>query len=646
MKKTILTLGALALVALLGYFFLPSADKQQTMLITEVSEEEHTQQQSAAQGHKKPAKNYVPEPFPEQTLDSELCENLKDLFNQHHFQNRQQLELLAARALKQGHSLDDISLALWAAGMDARALIYWHNGTAALQASLKQRTAIKRYIQKNIPANPQTEVEMAKARAMASFIERLDELPMQMQQDKRLPSSFPMDYLYRNTLAQQGLEELIIGNVPAYELAQKVKDLIYEVDTTLVNDPQLTPLKLSFTALLMLGKTEAAAILSEQYPLAFRNDFMFISDMQQVVLEHIEAFGSTLTDADALSRLIQGTQLGSKRYYYHRQGQLAIERAPSTLSQLGIHIDIHPLTELPRDNASTALTFATPAALDAQQQAQLEACSARNTWFEEREKPIEQWQEFADSAFVARVIESPEFDYCQSHNDKEMELFINDSAARLMSLAQHKPLPELMRLELDDLNLPPLSEQQKTAMGLFISSMAVLDNKLTEQEIVNKLSNAGLAPSIEADQVLAQFAGSNELTLWLKSFSHIPEQAAFELANAVAAKGHIAQYKLLEPYLGGAHGERLDPLYFVLKNYSLERYLPPESKTERPVSYRRFLEYLRDNGAEIQPHHLRLMMKNRFEQPEIYQHLITLLPELAVNNSDGYSPSAANSKTS
>ncbi|MBS3797992.1 hypothetical protein [Pseudoalteromonas sp. BDTF-M6] len=636
MKKTILTLGMLALGGLLAYFFLPSADKQQAMQITEVSEEKNTQQQNASQGKKKPTKRYVPEPFPEQTLDSELCENLKELFNQHHFQNRQQLELLAARALKQGHSLDDISLALWAAGMDARALVYWHNSTAALQASLKQRTAIKSYIQKNIPANPQTEVETAQARAMASFIERLDELPMQMQQDKRLPSSFHMDYLYRNTLAQQGLEELIIGNVPAYELAQKVKDLIYDVDTTLVNDPQLTPLKIPFTSLLMLGKTEAAAMLSEQYPLAFRNDSLFISDMQQVVLEHIEAFGSTLTDADALSRLIQGTQLGSKRYYYHRQGQLAIERAPSILRQLGIHIDIHPLTELPRDNGSTPLTFAAPDALDAQQQVQLEACSARNTWFEEREKPIKQWQEFTDSEFVEAVTQSPEFDYCQSHNDKEMELFINDSAALLMSLAQNKPLSELMRLELDNLNLPPLSEQQKAAMGMFISSMAVLDNKLAQQEIVNKLSNAGLAPSIEAYQVLTQFAGSKELTLWLKTFSHIPEQTALELANAVAAKGHIAQYKLLEPYLGATNGERLDPLYFVLKNYRLDHYLPPESGTERPINYRRFLEHLRDNGAEIQPHHRRLMMKNRFEQPEIYQHLITLLPELAVNNSDGY----------
>ncbi|MEM0514768.1 hypothetical protein WCN91_04915 [Pseudoalteromonas sp. YIC-827] len=636
MRKVIVILAALALAALLGYFLLPSADKQQTAKMNVAADVQPAQQQSTLSAQNKATKHYVPEPFPEQTLDSELCENLKDLFNQHHFQNRQQLEILAARALKQGHSLDDISLALWAAGMDERALYHWHNGAAALQATLKMRPALKSYMQKNIPANAQTEVETAQAQAMASFIEQLDELSMQMQQDQRLPQSFPMEYLYRHTLEQKGFEELIVSNVPAHELVQAVKNTVYDVDSALVNDPHLTPLKLSFAALLMLGKTEAAAMLTEQYPQAFRNDSLFFNDIQQAVLQHIEAYGSTFTDTHALSRLIQGTQLGSKRYYYHRLTVRPVSRAPSLLSQLGIHIDIHPLAELPRDNGSVQLKFEASAALDAQQQAQLEACSVQDKWFEEREKPVEQWQEFADSEFVAEVSESPEYEYCQSHNNADIKLFINDTAALLVSLAQNKPLPELMRLELDDLNLPPLSEQQKTAMGLFISSMAVADNKLTEQEIVNKLSNLGLDPSPLAHQVLAQFAGSKELTLWLETFSHIPEQTAFELANAAAAKGHIAQYKLLEPYLSFDKSEHLDPLYFALKNYALERYIHPESGTERPVNYHRLVEYLKDKGAEIRPHHHRLMMKHRFEHPEMYQHLINQLPELTVSDNNGY----------
>ncbi|WP_158681417.1 hypothetical protein [Pseudoalteromonas sp. T1lg88] len=636
MRKMILMLGALALIGLSIYLLMPSQEQPHIAEGATPSGTQRPEQQSVSTAAQTPTKRYQPEPFPEQTLDSELCENVKDLFNQHHYQNRQQLELLAARALKQGHSLDDISLALWAAGMDERALDHWHSRTASFEATVKMRSVLKGYIQKNIPANAQTEVETAQAQTMASFVESLDELPMQMQQEQYLPSSFPIEYLYRHTLEQKDFEALIVNNAPAHELVQKIKDMVYDVDSALMNDPHLTPLKLSFTTLLMMGKTEAAAMLTEQYPLAFRNDSLFISDMQHAVLEHIEAFGSTFTDAHALSRLIEGTQLGSKHYYYHSRGQQGLNRTPAVLSQLGINIDISPLSDLPRDAGSTPLKFDAGAALDEQQQAQLEACSARNKWFKEREKPVEQWQAFAESAFVEKVIQSPEYEYCQRHDDADIKLFINDTAALLVSLTQKKPLAELISLELDNLNLPPLSEQQKTAMSLFISSVAVRDNKLTEQEIVNKLSNVGLAPDIEADQVMAQFAGNKELTLWLKTFSHIPQKTAFELANAVAAKGHIAQYKLLEPYLDATNGERLDPLYFVLKNYRLERYLPPESKTERPISYRRFLDYLRDNGAEIQPHHLRLMMKHKFKQPEMYQHLVNQLPGLAVSDNNDY----------
>ncbi|MFY8274761.1 hypothetical protein AAEU32_11620 [Pseudoalteromonas sp. SSDWG2] len=628
MKKVVLLVLFTLAIGTLLLLFKPS-DKPAERVHSALSNEAVATTVLALNTHK-PKTQFKATPFPQDTPSKDECAGLNRRFYEQHHEHNNALIQQATIAWQQGYSIDEVSHALLVQGADWSVVGPWRDKAMNFEATSQLKDTLIEYLESHAIKLQDDDENKYIKELIADNIERLSTLPSRTQVEDGIPRVSSTHYLYRSLLDVDVFEQQLLNDPVSFKLTDITQDITADVPPALLNSAELSPLHNFFMVMMMTGHTQAATLLTEKYPQAFDNKSIFVSELQMLALLHLQVFAPSPHDTELRQRLINAMGLQRSPLYLSPNNPGAMEIDLALLASKGVNLGIEPISALAQQVSALDLTIDTPAFLNDQELKLQQACVAQNDWLDARSLPVAQWHDYEDSEFVAEVTASPEYAYCLDAPTRSNEEINRDAFLQLMSL--NKPLGELQRLELDNLDLAGMSQDDITTLALTLTSMATSDD-LPRSEIVNRLTNAGLVVNIESAHTLAAFAGTPELDAWLNQIGYIPENTALHLANAAAHRGNLPFYKKIEPYLARSNQQHLDPLYFSLttNNSFVHRAITDNQNGESS-----FLGYLFDRGQEVQPYHLRAMMKMKVQRPEIYEQIVEQHPQLVIHSVDEY----------
>ncbi|MEO2267539.1 hypothetical protein V1358_09525 [Pseudoalteromonas sp. YIC-656] len=629
MKKRI-AFTLVIISATCAYFWLSTADSKQSHTAFNIKAQESTTNATIANS-KAPKKTFTPTPAPKPIEDLEQCKSvLKDSRN---IKMQRQKEYLdqADAALKHGANFDEVTRALIAAGVDWQAWESWRKHVQLRTALSRNFDILQDFVFQKYESPQNTSNN-------SQVMEELDVnlATLQAMADGSKPvvnglSNFNLDTLYRISLEYPKFRKQLNENPVASLLVERATELVANVPPELLNDAQLSPVNMLVAELLSMGKTEAATLLMQKYPKSFSNESMFVSPIQKQVLKHFQTFPSASQDAVIMEQLIAASGLDGQTKYLTQHSLLSNDVNLDSLKAQGITVSVSPWSTIPTNDLTIQLSASDSAQMDEYQQALVDACQSPRKWLAERSFSVSQWNEFEESDFVKMVKASAEYNAC-SNSKKVSENQLRQRAYNIL-MNQNKTLAQIKQLELDNLNLPEISDAERSALGLTVTRLGLREG-FSNEAIINKLAAANLTPNPQHSEAFSAYVGKEVMTLWLKQYTQLSAADALGLANTIAKYGDIAQYQLVEPYLD-ISSNAIDPLYSHLASIPYRHRFPIYHHVPKDQAGP-FLTYLMNNGAQVQSHHLRQMMKWQIEAPEQYQALTTIYPELTVTQPDEY----------
>ena len=570
---------------------------------------------------------FKPTPKPEIFVSSERCEQLQNNYYEQHRDRNNEYLAIASKLRKQGESVDDITLALLRSGVDWVTTDIWRMRTKNREATIKHQHAIKRFIEANIPESASTDEQQQLTQLLQSQLKTLDMIVANAHQPVRNSPLFNLDYVYNATLDMRDFQLLAFSGAATKVLVDSATEMLEDIDAELLNSPELSPIRSLVGSLLLTGKTEAATLLAQRYPQTFKNDSLFIDSFQLATIEALTVYTAARKDKTMVTQLLDAIDLNRIQRYLPDEPAAKMKLNTSLFEREGIKLNVSPFASLPLSSPPLTIALESPQQFSEQEQTEFDTCKSQMEWLTERTKTPSQWQQYETSPFIDSVINSPEFSACNNTPDVDARAIITATLSDIMGAG--KALEQWQSLTLDDIDVSSLTDDERTALALIATAMASSTQKLSAKQIVSRLENIGLTPSYGSTAVLREFVNQPELTMWLQTLTELPPDTAMNLANIIASKGSLTEYKLVEPFLVQPNGQQLDPLYYLLQR-------DPFVMDSRQKSNGQFLRYLLEAGFSVQNQHERQMVKLQVSDAQTYERIIVQYPELTVSAPNDY----------
>ncbi|MEO2267538.1 hypothetical protein V1358_09520 [Pseudoalteromonas sp. YIC-656] len=570
---------------------------------------------------------FEPTPKPEVFVSSERCEQLqRSYYEQHRGRNNEYLAI-ASQLRKQGESVDNITLALLHGGVDWITTDIWRIRTQIREATLKHQHAIKHFLESQIPQDASSDEQKQHAQLLQSQLKTLDLIVANAHQPLGNTPHLNLDYVYNTVFDMRDFQLLTFSDTSTQVLVDSVTAMLEHVDAELLNSPELSPIHHFIGSLLFTGKTEAATLLAQRYPQAFKNDSIFINRSQQATIEILTLYTAARKDKSMVAQLLDAVDLNRMQRYLPDDSGAKMKLNTTLLANEGFKLNVSPFTSIPLESPPLEITLESEHQFTKQEQSEFDTCSSQNEWLTERTKTPQQWQQYETSPFIDSVINSPEFKACENSKAIDAQALVMGIASEI--LGKGKGLEQWQNLTMDDIDVSSLSDDKRTALALIATSIASGNEALSREQIVGRLANMGLTPSFDSTEILSEFVNQPELTMWLETLTDLPPDTALNLANVIAHRGSLREYKLIEPFIVRPDSQQLDPLYYLLQR-------DPFVIDNRQRSSAQFLKYLLETGYSVSSQHERQMVRMQTTNAQTYLRIIEQFPELAVGDPNDY----------
>jgi hypothetical protein len=465
----------------------------------------------------------------------------------------------------------------------------------------------------------------------------------------RLAAGEQMNYIIDLSSAKQLLwshisleraNQALLSDEPVDNVLAKLNDALFDVPNQLLTNTQVSPISSLISSAVASKRIDVAIALLNQYPslARFANPYEHRLRANVIASLNYELNNEQLKrDADKLLSMLDlyDTSLA----FYQLPVFFDRRRLKNKLTQLkeqNINIPYQVMNEIDAPETALALWY------DKESYERVVAketeCNAKKNWMQDRNLTYTQWQEFAPDDFVSDVTNSFEYNYCSIKSDAFGSLpdveAIRSSIALIEKDMQLKG-KTLAEVEFNEIDFPALSDDQRTMLSAILTRDLLRTKALSEQEVVQKLSEANLKPHTENLAVLRQIALFNGFSLWLDEidFNDIPE--SYLLLNTLTEKGKFELYIQLKDKIDKSEEKHLDPFYFFIKGYSSLR-SSDDFLNFNVSSNSEFTEYFLQKGISVLQHHLRASyrLKDRLESD--YDDLVKDFPQLAVTHNEDY----------
>ncbi|WP_462159489.1 hypothetical protein [Pseudoalteromonas sp. GB56] len=337
------------------------------------------------------------------------------------------------------------------------------------------------------------------------------------------------------------------SDTPTTVLVDSALRILEGIDSQLVNSPALSPIHHLVGTMLLTGRTDAVTMLAQRYPQAFKNDSLFINRFQQVTIESLTFYTSARKDKNQVTQLLDAVDLNRIHRYLPDDSHAKMKLNTALFANEGIKLNVSPFSSVPLESPPLQITLESNHQFSEQEQGEFDTCKSQQRWLAERTKTPHQWQQYAESPFIDNVINSPEFHACENTQAVDGKAVVMSVASKIMG--EGKGIEQWQNLTMDDIDVSSLSDDERTGLALVATSLASINEEILPTQIVNRLANMGLTPSFDSTAVLSEFVNQRELTMWLENVTELRPDSALKLANVIARKGSLADYKLIEPFI-------------------------------------------------------------------------------------------------
>jgi hypothetical protein len=432
----------------------------------------------------------------------------------------------------------------------------------------------------------------------------------------------------------------LLSDEPVDNVLAKLNDALIHVPNQLLTNTQVSPISNLVSSTVASKRIDVAIALLTQYPslARFANPYENRLRANVIAALNYELNNEKLKrDADKLLSMLDlyDTSLA----FYQLPGFFDRRRLKNKLTQLieqNINIPYQVMNEIDAPESALALWY------DKKSYERVVAketeCDAKKNWMQDRSSTYTQWQQFAPVDFVSDVTNSFEYNYCSIKSDAFGSLLDVEAIRSSIALIKKDMQLEdktLAEVELNEIDFPTLSDDQRTMLSAILTRDLLRTKALSEQEVVQNLSEANLKPHTENLAVLDQIALFNGFSIWLDEidFNGIPK--SYLLLNTLAEKGKFELYMQLNDKIDKSEAKHLDPFYFFIKGYSSLR-SSGGSLNFKVSSNSEFTEYFLQKGISVSQHHLRASyrLKGRFESD--YDDLVKDFPQLGVTHNEDY----------